>query len=72
MFENWFSHMNAFVLSHPHWIAKLDFLLRLKCGLLTALMGFFVYLIYSEQRKEQKKLADKPKKSPKSPYRFLA
>lgn len=65
MFESWFSQMNEFILSHPHWIAKLDFLLRVKCGILTALMGIFVYLIY----KEQSKPAGKPKKSP---YRFVA
>ncbi|CAI8939986.1 hypothetical protein [Methylocaldum szegediense] len=65
MFENWFAHMNAYILSHPHWIAKLDFLLRVKCGLLTALMGVFVYLLYKEQRKTIRK-------PQKSPYHFIA
>jgi len=65
MIENWFSHMNAFILSHPHWIAKLDFLLRLKCGLLAVLMVFFLYLIY----KDRSKPAIKPRKPP---YHFLA
>ncbi len=65
MFENWFAHMNTYILSHPHWIAKLDFLLRVKCGLLTALMGVFVYLIYKEQRKAVRKPQT-------SPYHFIA
>jgi|GEM_PF-1496881 len=68
MFENWFSHMNAFILSHPHWIAKLEFLLRLKCGLLAALMGIFLYLIYKE-RKERTKTARSLRKQP---YHFVA
>jgi hypothetical protein len=65
MLENWFSQMNTYILSHPHWIAKLDFLLRVKCGLLMALMGYFVYLIY----KERTKPAEKPRKPP---YHFVA
>jgi hypothetical protein len=65
MFEDWFSHMNAFILSHPHWIGKLEFLLRLKCGLLAALMGVFLYLIYKERTKTSKDLR-------KQPYHFVA
>jgi len=65
MIEDWFSQMNAFILSHPHWIGKLEFLLRLKCGLLAALMGIFLYLIY----KERTKTARNPRKQT---YRFVA
>jgi hypothetical protein len=46
--ENWFDMMNAYVQFHPEWVGRLAFLLRLKCWLLTALMAYFLYLIYKE------------------------
>lgn len=46
--ENWFDLVNAYLQHHPDWMGRLAFLLRLKCWLLTALMAYFLYLIYKE------------------------
>jgi hypothetical protein len=50
MFENGFDQINHFLQTHPYWLAQLAFLLRIKSWLLTLLMGYFLYLIYREQR----------------------
>jgi hypothetical protein len=49
MFEQWFDHINLFLHTHPYWMAKLAFLFRLKCGLLTLLASYFLFLMYREQ-----------------------
>jgi hypothetical protein len=51
MFENWFDQINGFLHTHPHWLAQLAFLFRLKLWLLTLLMGYFLYLIHKDQAK---------------------
>lgn len=53
MLGNLFEQMNLYLLSHPAMLAKLDFLFRLKCWLLILLMGYFLYLIYQEERKQK-------------------
>jgi hypothetical protein len=53
MFESWFDQINAFLFTHPHALAKLIFLWRVKSWLLTALMLFFLYLIYKDQKEQQ-------------------
>jgi hypothetical protein len=47
--SEWFDHINFFLHTHPYWIPKLIFLLRVKCALLSMLMAYFVYRIYKEQ-----------------------
>lgn len=49
MFENGFDQINHFLQTHPHWLAQLAFLLRVKSWLLTLLMGYFLFLIYKER-----------------------
>jgi hypothetical protein len=49
MIGDWFDHINAFLHAHPYWIGQLMFLLRVKCGLLAALMGYFLYRVYKEK-----------------------
>lgn len=51
MIENWFDHINTFLHAHPHVMAQLAFLFRLKCGLLTLLALYFVYLAYKPEAK---------------------
>lgn len=66
MLEQWLDHVNLFLHAHPYWMAKLAFLFRLKCGLLTLLAGYFLFLLYREQ---STKRADE---RGKAPARFLA
>lgn len=51
MIQNWFDQINFFLHTHPDGIARLVFLLRVKCWLLMAIMGYFLYLIHREQKK---------------------
>lgn len=53
MFENWFDQINFFLHTHPDMLAQLVFLFRVKCWLLTLLMGYFLYLIYKDQAKSR-------------------
>lgn len=64
--QQWFEQINLFLHSHPHWIGHLGLLLRIKVALLAVLMGYFLYRIYSEQ----KKTADSRRSS--RDYRFIA
>ena len=64
MIERWFDHINHFLHTHPDWMAHLAFLFRLKCGLLTLLALYFVYLVYREQ--------PKPAPSEAKAYTFVA
>ena len=66
MIENWFDHINAFLHTHPYWIGQLAFLLRLKCWLLTVLMGYFLYLVYKGDPKPA------PEEKAKATEYFLA
>ena len=49
MFESFFRPLNAYLLSHPSFLAKLKLLFWLKYWTLTLLMAFFVYLIFRER-----------------------
>lgn len=51
MIENWFDHINLFLHTHPHWMAYLAFLFRVKCGLLTLIALYFIYLVYKPEPK---------------------
>lgn len=62
MIENWFDHINAFLHTHPHAMAQLAFLFRLKCGLLTLIALYFVYLAYKSEPKPKPKT--KPEETP--------
>ncbi|MGZ8246537.1 hypothetical protein [Methylomagnum sp.] len=50
MLESGFDQINHFLQTHPYWLAQLAFLLRIKSWLLALLMGYFLFLIYREQR----------------------
>lgn len=69
MLEQWFDQINLFLHTHPYWMAKLAFLFRLKCGLLTLLAGYFLFLIYREQAVKR---AGEAEEKEKAPARFLA
>ncbi len=49
MFESFFRPLNAYLLGHPSFLAKLKLLFWLKYWTLTLLMAFFVYLIFRER-----------------------
>ena len=49
MFERFFTQFNAYLLSHPTFLAKLKLLFWIKYWALMLLMGFFLYLIFREQ-----------------------
>ncbi|SMF93280.1 hypothetical protein SAMN02949497_4742 [Methylomagnum ishizawai] len=66
MIENGFEPINHFLHTHPHWIAYLGLLLRLKCGLLTVLMGYFLYRVYTEPAPAP------PRRESRSDTHFLA
>lgn len=59
MFD-WFDQINLFLHAHPYWIPKLLFLLRVKCGILSLLMGYFLYRIYREQPQQAKAMRKSP------------
>jgi hypothetical protein len=63
MFENWFDQINFFLHTHPDMLAQLAFLFRVKCWLLTLLMGYFLYLIYKDQKDQAKSRSGKAKAS---------
>lgn len=50
MFQQWLDQMNLFLLTHPNRLAELEFWFRVKNGVMMALMGYFVYLIYRDQK----------------------
>lgn len=52
MLESWFEHINTLLHTHPHLLAQLAFLWRVKCSLLTLLMAYFLYLIYREDARK--------------------
>lgn len=60
MFENFFNHLNAILLSNPKLLAHLKLLFALKFALLFILMCIFLYLVYFGDRK--KEAIDKAKK----------
>lgn len=60
MIESWFEHINAFLLSHPHAMAQLAFLFRLKCALLTILALYFVYRAYKPEAKPKDEKPSEP------------
>ncbi|CAL1240291.1 hypothetical protein [Candidatus Methylocalor cossyra] len=64
MFETWFAHANTYLHTHPDALAQLAFLFRLKCGLLTLLAGYFVYLVYRERPPVKTKAAAVEDKAP--------
>lgn len=70
MFEEFLYSVNTFLLHHPHLLRVMHLLFWVKYWLLMALMGVFVYLVYSEdyKRAEEKRRADEAK----APGRFLA
>lgn len=49
MIEKFFAQFNAYMLTHPTFLAKLKLLFWIKYWALTLLMVFFLCLIYREQ-----------------------
>jgi hypothetical protein len=69
MFHNWFDQINGFLFAHPHWLHHLAFLFRLKIGLLTVLVFYFLYLIYKDKGLSKPVKTAKPENHP---WRFIA
>lgn len=70
MFEEFLFSINTFLLHHPHLLRVMHALFWVKYWILMALMGVFVFLVYSEdhRRAEEKRRAAEAK----TPGRFLA
>lgn len=73
MIEQWFDQINLFLHTHPYWMSKLAFLFRLKCGLLTLLAGYFLFLIYREKADQPTQPGRHPgRHKEKAPAKFVA
>ena len=66
MIQDWLEHINLLLHTHPHLLAQVAFLFRLKCWLLNVLMGYFLYLLYKEPPQ------DLPKREKPGAGHFLA
>lgn len=49
MFQDFFHHVNAYLLHHPPLLAKLKFLFWIKYWALTLVMVYFLYLLFRER-----------------------
>lgn len=50
MIENLLESLNLLLLQHPHLLGVMRFLFWFKSWLLLGIFGFFVYLVYAENR----------------------